>query len=155
MPLKSTPPDKPINGDAAKYLAYREAWTRVSLACEHGFPFEAIAILESIITDRLLAYLNAIGWPPGGRFEPLANLVKRWRKAHPQPASNGHFADLASALDDWRDKRNRAVHGIVHSPADAAIGRLLEQIRSVRADLRFREDGVQTVLTLDRQEAGK
>jgi hypothetical protein len=34
---------------------------------------------------------------------------------------------------------------------DAPLNRLLEQLRTIRADLRFREDGVHTVLTVDRQ----
>ncbi len=33
---------------------------------------------------------------------------------------------------------------------DSPLNRLLETVRSVRADLRFREDGIHTVLTLDR-----
>src|SRR5262249_33562625 len=37
----------------------------------------------------------------------------------------------------------------------APLSQLLEQLRSVRADLRFREDGVHTVLTIDRQQTGK
>jgi hypothetical protein len=53
-------------------------------------------------------------------------------------------------------------HGSLRRPqlqaavdANSPLGRLLAQIRSVRADLRFREDGVQTVLTIDRKAAGE
>src|SRR6266540_6623938 len=35
----------------------------------------------------------------------------------------------------------------------APLTRLLEQLRSIRADLRFREDGIHTVLTIERQKA--
>jgi hypothetical protein len=38
---------------------------------------------------------------------------------------------------------------------DAPLAKLLEQLRTVRADLRFREDGIHTVLTLQRQKAKK
>jgi hypothetical protein len=48
-------------------------------------------------------------------------------------------------------------HGSFRKPAlnrttadSSALNRLLEQIRAVRADLRFREDGIHTVLTIDR-----
>ena len=37
----------------------------------------------------------------------------------------------------------------------APLGLLLEQIRSVRADLRFREDGIHTTLTIERKPAAK
>jgi hypothetical protein len=33
----------------------------------------------------------------------------------------------------------------------SALGNLLEQLRSLRADLRFREDGIHTILTVDRR----
>jgi hypothetical protein len=66
---------------------------------------------------------------------------------------------------EYRRKTDEVVnqrHGSLRKPqvhkelADGApLGRLLEQLRSVRADLRFREDGVHTVLTIDRQQAGK
>ncbi len=49
-------------------------------------------------------------------------------------------------------------HGSLRRPqlqaavdADSPLGILLAQIHCVRADLRFREDGVQTVLTIDRK----
>jgi hypothetical protein len=37
----------------------------------------------------------------------------------------------------------------------SALARLLEQMRTLRADLRFREDGVHTVLTIDRKAKEK
>jgi hypothetical protein len=35
---------------------------------------------------------------------------------------------------------------------DAPLEQLLAQLRSIRADPRFREDGIHTVLTIDRQQ---
>ena len=52
----STPPEEPVNGNASKHYSYREAWARIRLAQQHGFFLEAIAIQESIITDRLIGY---------------------------------------------------------------------------------------------------
>jgi hypothetical protein len=40
-------------------------------------------------------------------------------------------------------------------PANSPLARWLDQLRTVRVDLRFREDGVQTILTLDRHPAKK
>jgi hypothetical protein len=60
--------------------------------------------------------------------------------------------------DEVRNRR----HGSPRRPqphADlekgSALGQLLEQVRSLRADLRFREDGVHTVLTLERKAPAK
>ena len=38
---------------------------------------------------------------------------------------------------------------------DAPLSRVLEQLRALRADLRFREDGIHTVLTIERGKGGK
>jgi hypothetical protein len=38
---------------------------------------------------------------------------------------------------------------------DAPLNKFLEQVRSIRADLRFREDGIHTVLTIDRGTRAK
>jgi hypothetical protein len=41
------------------------------------------------------------------------------------------------------------------SPDEPIPARLLDRLRSIRADLRFREDGIHTVLTIDRQQPKK
>jgi hypothetical protein len=40
-------------------------------------------------------------------------------------------------------------------PTDSPLAQLLEQVRTLRVDLRFREDGIHTILTLDRHAAKK
>ncbi len=123
---KSSPPGKPINGDVAKYLSYREAWTRIALAQEHGFSFEAITILESIITDRLQLYLAAVGVVTGTGHEGLGLLIRRWQEVHPEPITTDGIENLQAAVDLWRVARNRAIHGIVRSPARADASRIDE-----------------------------
>ena len=51
---KSQVSEKKIKGNARKYDAYREAWTRIKQAQKNGFFLEAITIQESIISDRLI-----------------------------------------------------------------------------------------------------
>ncbi len=56
---KSTiPAGTSLNGNVAKYLSYREAWARIKLARRQGFFLEAVTIDESIISDRLLSFLE-------------------------------------------------------------------------------------------------
>jgi hypothetical protein len=45
--------------------------------------------------------------------------------------------------------RQPVMHGALEK--DAPLNRLLEQLRTIRADLRFREDGIHTVLTIERE----
>ncbi len=68
----------------------------------------------------------------------------------------------AYRLDASRDEVVNERHGTTRKPTlrktlaeDAPLARLLEQLRSIRADLRFREDGIHTVVTIDRQKPVK
>ena len=106
-------------GNTAKFFSYREAWTRINLACEHEFYLEAVALTESIITDKLIVYLvaiEAIKRPLEVREYPGFNLLlQKWRKHHPQPIIVGMVVDLHTAVDRWRLFRNEVVHGMVKS----------------------------------------
>jgi hypothetical protein len=68
--------------------------------------------------------------------------------------------DAAYAFDPKTDDVKNGRHGSLRQPRlhpgveDASpLGQLLQQFRTVRADLRFREDGVHTVLTIARKRA--
>jgi len=115
----STIPEKAPRGNAEKYFSYREAWTRITAACQQGFFFEAVTIQESIIADRLIDYLVAIGEiaQPDEiyQYPNFANLIQRWKKRHPEPIAAGDLENLQVAVDDWRRARNRVVHLIVKS----------------------------------------
>jgi hypothetical protein len=68
----------------------------------------------------------------------------------------------AYKYDRDHDEVGNERHGSLRRPrlhpstADTSpLNFLLDQLRSVRADLRFREDGIHTVLTLERGKGGK
>jgi hypothetical protein len=113
------PPDKPIKGNAAKYLSIREAWTRIIAARQSGYLLEAVTLEESIITDRLVNYLIETAEPgaapPGGKCPNLCSLIRAWKERHPAPITEKNIADLPAALDAWRALRNHVVHGMVKS----------------------------------------
>jgi hypothetical protein len=111
---KSTESNKSIQGNADKYLAYREAWTRIKEAQLQGFYLEAITIEESIISDRLSSYFRNVL-----KTDRQPNSLKRmqdlWKKHHPEPIVFGEYDDLVTALDKWREGRNKSIHAIVSS----------------------------------------
>jgi len=115
----SIPPVKTPGGNAPKYLSYREAWARITAACQQGFFFEAVTIQESIIADRLIGYLVAVGEIPQPdeiyQYPNFANLIQRWKKRHPEPIAAGELEGLQDAVDHWRRERNKVVHLIVKS----------------------------------------
>lgn len=111
---------KDIKGNAKKYEAYREAWTRVKQAIENGFFIEAITIQESIISDRLISFLTRPGASNAyikkkktGNFVSFHQIIKYWRSEFTVPLQSGVYVDLIDAVDKWRRNRNEAVHAIV------------------------------------------
>ena len=51
----------PINGNVPKAKAYRLAWERIEKSIESDYPLEAIAIEESILSDRLNSFRGSFG----------------------------------------------------------------------------------------------
>jgi len=100
-------------GNVGLYERYVEAWKRIKLSIDQGFHFEAIAIEESIMSNRLKSFLYVTDTKTqrdvnGGTFISFGTLIKRLGK---QAES---FPDVAS-LDDWRKRRNRALHALAQS----------------------------------------
>ena len=117
---KSQPVKKKVKGNAKKYEAYREAWTRIKQAQENGFFLEAITIQESIISDRLISFLSRPGADntytqqrENQSFFSFSKLIRCWRAEVPVPIQIDGFTDLIYAVDVWRESRNGAVHAIV------------------------------------------
>ena len=104
-----------IKGNAQKYLSFKEAWARVKSAQEAGFYLEAIAIQESIMSDRITSYLSYKAMLPRKKRPSFADLVREWKKDTTVPEGK-EFGDLRFAIDDvWRSMRNEAIHGLVKS----------------------------------------
>jgi hypothetical protein len=133
--MKSSALAKSINGNTAKYLAYREAWTWIKEAQKQGFYLEAITIEESIISDRLSSYFRNVL-----EIEKQPNTFKGmhdlWKKHHPEIIVSIDYTDLMQALDKWREERNKAIHDIVHSDThvDRSIENFLSNTKTVAED---------------------
>ena len=99
-----------------KYLSYKLAHEKIVRAIDNGFPLEAIAICESMITDRLLSYANH----HGGKLDPskatLGQVINRIRKLHTDLAGTDPLGDdLLAKASDWAASRNHALHAIAKS----------------------------------------
>lgn len=116
-----------VNGNAIKYEAYREAWTRIKQAQKSGFFLEAITIEESIISDRLISYLTRTPEAPSpkdkkGKILSFNQLIERWQKhLLPNTISSTDYTDLTIEIDEWRKSRNDAIHAIVKSEPGQSI----------------------------------
>lgn len=100
-------------GNTAKYLSYKEAWRRVKAAVDDGYYFEAVAIQEGMISDRISSYLTRIGKSTKG--QNFSRLITSWCASVEGPISYKGGKDLSEDVDKWRKKRNIIIHGLVKS----------------------------------------
>lgn len=97
-----------------RWCRYVNAFDRVLHCIDHGYPLEAIAILDSLITDRLTSRLGyLIGDEPPAR--PLGQLCRALvgDKSNQRDLGlerDGEFRAVVTEIRAWADERNRAIH---------------------------------------------
>ena len=109
-----------------KFLSYQEAWARIRDALEADFPFEAVTILESILSDRLLSYLSAVEADRQLTVRTsFGELIRLWSRAAERDGDS-EAVELARQVDLWRVARNSVVHGLAKSepgaPTEEVVG---------------------------------
>lgn len=116
-----------------RYALYRNAYEKIAEALAKGFYIECIAICESIISDRLEARRACLH--PADitkhRFDNLGNLTaKLWVE---EKSTDPLVKALYKDIDDWREKRNSAVHEIVKQGGTEAMSDWLARYRSLKS----------------------
>jgi len=91
-----------------RLLLFEAARDHIERSIELGFFCEAIAISESILADRLESRLSWLTKQNAG-FKTLGRLLKELRRCESDP----ELTHLLVELNDWRDRRNRALHEMV------------------------------------------
>ena len=101
----------------AKRDSYALAFEMISTAIRHNFPLQAIAVEESIMSDRIWSALNA-SKTNGGSKETLGRALEEWKRllkgGNPHPIGEEAEA-MRKDLANWWDSRNKLIHGIVKS----------------------------------------
>jgi hypothetical protein len=90
----------------AKAILFREAFRRIDRAIAKGFHLEAIAIVESLICDRIESTISLVttkeSYP-----DTLGPLLSQLRKLSVYPD------ELIHEIDSWRRDRNLVMHQMV------------------------------------------
>ncbi len=102
-----------------KFNAYRLAFGMIKDALEKGCPLQAIAIEESVLTDRLSSTLN-VGRPNRRAKSSLGCALGEWHPKKSNASRNAALFDdymemLFPKLDAWWKNRNALLHGIAKS----------------------------------------
>ena len=99
-----------------RFLLFEAARDHIERSLELGFFCEAIAISESVISDRLESRLSWLTKKNVG-FKTLGWLIKKLRKCETDPV----LLLLLDELDTWREQRNGALHEMVKVADDGPV----------------------------------
>jgi hypothetical protein len=91
---------------AAKQQLYREAHKRLSRAIKNGFHIEAIAITESIMSDRIESAISTITGL-GVEIGTLGKLISAFHELHPIDE------EFRIELREWNRARGQVIHQMV------------------------------------------
>ena len=121
-------PNEPSKGNIELAKRYEEAWRRINSALEHHYHFEAIAIEESILSNRITSFLYGVGAVrkdeinESKKFLSFNTLIERWTKQCKKKGYWDNPADLISSVGVWRLSRNAAIHALTKSfPGEAPL----------------------------------
>lgn len=99
-----------------RYEIYKHAMSRYKLAFEQGFYFEAVAIMESVIADRMESRIGELTNTEVS-FDTLSNLRDRLigkKDKYTKIETNEDLEKLYNKIvSDWAGKRNKALHQVV------------------------------------------
>ncbi len=106
------------NKNMEKFKAYAFAFSRINQALDKAFPLEALALEESIISDRLRAYCEANNLPTTNKrgnpcsLYDLINNIRKYIKDNPND-NCPELNEFLNSADFWRDERNKMIHKVV------------------------------------------
>ena len=99
-----------------RYEIYKQAMSRYNLAMKEGFYFEAVAIMESLIADRMESRIGELT-NQQVIFDTLGNLRDQLNGKpdyYPRIETNEELIKVYNkVVSDWAGKRNKALHQIV------------------------------------------
>jgi hypothetical protein len=99
----------------ARMQLIKKALDKIEAAKNQGFYLEAIAILESLIADRLESLISIVDKETG--FQTLGSSIKKL-KAIGSKFDKSFMKFIKNKLNPWRDNRNKALHEMVKLEAN-------------------------------------
>ncbi len=111
-----------------RYNLFKHAEERIEQSIQEGYYCEAIAIIESVITDRLESRLSHLKQQNVG-FQNLGPAITSLQKCE----TNETIMLLLSDLDNWRVKRNTALHELVKIEAGKPVLKWEQRLEDLSA----------------------
>ncbi len=106
----------------SKYQSYKAAWARIRDAINDSYYLEAITICESIISDRLLSFVNGESSKKLTTRSSFYDLTRAAEKLLQENTGESSPQIDVGEIDDWRVLRNKTVHAFVKTlPGESTL----------------------------------
>lgn len=149
------PAEEPVNEtkNMRKQESYKLAFGMMNDALDRDCPLQAIAIAESILTDRLSSTLN-VGRSKKPPKDTLGKVLSEWHPVKPGTSRNANsnlfdseMESLFPKLEAWWKERNALLHGIAKS-AQGEVPEICAEEFPLRA-MKAAKDGLALVRKAD------
>ena len=91
-----------------RFTRYRDAFDRAAACTEAGYPLEAIALLDSLISDRLASRLGYSSGQLAKERLSCGGLCHELLR--PDVERDPAFREVVTRIRDWVAERNHAMH---------------------------------------------
>lgn len=139
------PGEKGSPQNKLRYELYRYVHEQLEDACEHGMLFEAIALCDMLITDRIEAYCQYLLHHDDLQFETtsignaVAALGSALKEKAPEVKNSDEWRAMEKRLNAFAHARNTALHSFILIKNAAKEVSLEERIDFVEVTA---EDGI-------------
>lgn len=111
-----------VSGNERKYDSYALAHVMIRDSLEKECPLQAIAIEESILSDRLWSALHSKPMDKKFKYEKLSDAIRAWeeeeRKEDRAIMLDERSSFSRQSIAQWNERRNKLIHGIVKYRTD-------------------------------------
>ncbi len=93
-----------------RYVMYKYAWDRYNEAYKAKYYIECIALVESLIADRMESLANEISSSSKFSYSTLEKLIAYLSGKNQAPLLTESIIQTIGKIEVWKDGRNKAVH---------------------------------------------
>ena len=93
-----------------RYAMYKQAWNRYNEAYKAKYFIECIALVESLIADRMESLANEISSSSKFSYSTLEKLTEYLSGKKQTPMLTESIIQIIGKIVAWKDGRNKAIH---------------------------------------------
>ena len=92
------------------HIMYKQAWERYNEAHDAKYFIECIAIVESLISDRLESLANQISASSKYSYSTMEKLITYLCGKNQSQLLNDEIVSVINKIKVWKNGRNKAIH---------------------------------------------